>query len=512
MVSIAQTTWNFTTCGASGYQGPSQGNCDAAYGGGVVTVNSGIQNWTVPASGTYRITATGAAGASATEGQYDGGRGARLSSEFELTAGDTLQIVVGQQGLIGDGDGDFRVGAQNGPDVPRGEEDENDGGGGGGSFVVTAADSPMVIAGGGGGTRYEAEEDGCDASASQYATTGSGNDPYFEGPRCPVKNTDLGLGGEATEWTNYGSAGAGFNGNGEDDDCGQGGRSWANGMTGGHVYEADGGFGGGGTGEGCSGGGGGGGYSGGDAGWVAGGGGSYAAGINSTALIGVSTGDGSVVIELLEGEARATFHVIKAFTDNNRSSVEVTLSCDTGLPLEQTKSSWIPIPTKTAWILWSWTTTTVNWTASLLKPRYPDTPPPTPIAVKAETGRTAVSTTTWNLSADHSCVVVNDLLTRSGSMSGRSGSTTIRNSTPSTTHGRAGTAQVSTIILVTHLSFFGCEGEICGSLSFYGADSTDSFYVYPNWQGTTYCWVDERVFESGVESTDNCGGSSYHRV
>jgi hypothetical protein len=483
-ISLAQTV-NFTTCGATGATGPSQGDCDAAYGPGQVTVIGGIQNWTVPATGLYRITATGAAGAPA-GGAVDGGGGARLSSEFNLTAGNTLQIVVGQRGQVGRDDEKSRAGTQNGPDTPQSIGEERNGGGGGGSFVVTAADSPMVIAGGGGGTRYESLEDGCDASASQYATTGSGNQQDFgDGPRCPVKTTDLGLGGEALQWFDYGSAGAGFNGDGEADLCGPGGggRSWANGMTGGHVYEADGGFGGGGSGEGCSGGGGGGGYSGGDGGHIAGGGGSYVSGSNPTALIGVSTGDGDVSIELLveERESRATFHVIKAFivdTDSHEDGVDfVVVDFDDGeLDCVVTET---PVP--------GYDTSYTNRSLG---------------NVNRDDG---CFYNDVEFEADHSCVVVNALQQVRVDVRKIWFDDHPEFNNPMHARGRWNCYSGQYYRDADNPEHYGCDGDVCGSLSFYGPDDTDSFYVYPDWDGSTWCSVEEKVFESGVESNaSNC--------
>ena len=53
--------WTFTNAGATGRFGPTQAQIDASYSGtsleGAVTINEthqGIQEWTVPASGTYR--------------------------------------------------------------------------------------------------------------------------------------------------------------------------------------------------------------------------------------------------------------------------------------------------------------------------------------------------------------------------------------------------------------------------------------------------------------------------
>ena len=50
--SFSQETIIFTNCGQEGRYGPSQEQCDSEYGSGVVTVADGIQQWTVPSSGT----------------------------------------------------------------------------------------------------------------------------------------------------------------------------------------------------------------------------------------------------------------------------------------------------------------------------------------------------------------------------------------------------------------------------------------------------------------------------
>lgn len=274
-------TYTFGTCGATGASGPLQAACNTAYGGSVtVTVTGGIQSWTVPASGTYTITATGAQGASGDTG-FVGGRGAQVSGQFNLTAGQVLQLVVGQQGV--------------------GQSSGTNGGGGGGSFVVSSG-TPLLVAGGGGGTRTSVNQNGCDASITQYAVTGSGSATTSP---CTLETTNLGVGGIISS-SSWGSAGAGFNGDGATDTSGGGthggGYSWANGMLGGTSdavcdFSAPGGFGGGGAGNGCDGGGGGGGYSGGDGGRVAGGGGSFNSGTSPTATAAVGVGDGSIVIQ-----------------------------------------------------------------------------------------------------------------------------------------------------------------------------------------------------------------------
>ncbi|MEX2181628.1 MAG: hypothetical protein WD771_06260 [Gemmatimonadaceae bacterium] len=279
------TTYGFNNCTQTGRLGPVQGQCDAAYAGTslaaqVVVADSGFQDWTVPFSGRWAVVATGAAGAAADPARL-GGRGARIYGEFVLTAGQNLRVAVGQMGS--------------------GAGTSTNGGGGGGSFVydLTGA-TPMLIAGGGGGTRAAVDQNGCDASTTVFGTIASGDATTTP---CTVKVTDAGLGGIVSSGS-WGSAGAGFNGNGADDfdEPLAGGRSWANFILGGRdagCGSGDGGFGGAGSGYGCYGGGGGGGYSGGDGGRVAGGGGSFNAGTNTAAVVGVGTAHGTVILKYL---------------------------------------------------------------------------------------------------------------------------------------------------------------------------------------------------------------------
>jgi len=285
----------FTTCGATGPTGPNQTACDTAYAGtdlaASVSVASGIQSFTIEKTGTYRVTSEGAQGASA-DPAYVGGRGARAQADLELNAGDVLRIVVGQAGS--------------------GEDSGSNGGGGGGSFVVASASVPLVIGGGGGGTRAEVDQNGCNANTGTFGIVGSGS---ARTSSCTAKADSETMGGSLTSGSFYGSAGAGFFGDGANDvsggtTLGFGGLSWANGMLGGDWNDecgdddpGEGGFGGGGSGSGCNGGGGGGGYSGGDGGRLAGGGGSFvtASATNVTVAVGagIGVGDGVVTLEYL---------------------------------------------------------------------------------------------------------------------------------------------------------------------------------------------------------------------
>ena len=124
----AGTVYTFTNCSATGQFGPTQAQVNSAYSStnlnGLVTSQSGVQLWTVPSSGTYRIEGFGAQGG----GNNQFGRGAQIRGDFSLTAGQQLKIIVGQQGGF-----------------------SSSGSGGGGSFVATSANVPLLVAGGGGG-------------------------------------------------------------------------------------------------------------------------------------------------------------------------------------------------------------------------------------------------------------------------------------------------------------------------------------------------------------------------
>ena len=156
MLYYAEFRAVFTNLGASGRLGPT--SLGSHYSGqdhnGQVTLVSGIQQWTVPYTGDYRIETIGAAGGyglNSNNGQYRG-RGARLKGTFRLSKGETIQILVGQEGSHS------RKGSYSS-------------GGGGGTFVVRGSNTPLIIAGGGGGMETaKSRHLGCDASTG---TTGN---------------------------------------------------------------------------------------------------------------------------------------------------------------------------------------------------------------------------------------------------------------------------------------------------------------------------------------------------
>ena len=137
----------FTNLGATGRLGPT--SLGSRYLGkdheNMVTVQNGIQFWKVPYSGKYEITAVGAAGGYDKYGSVARGRGAYMGGEFDLSKGDVLKILVGQEG----GKNTVRYSS----------------GGGGGTFVVTSINTPLIVAGGGGGIqKLRIRLENCDAS------------------------------------------------------------------------------------------------------------------------------------------------------------------------------------------------------------------------------------------------------------------------------------------------------------------------------------------------------------
>jgi hypothetical protein len=223
-------------------------------------------------------------------GNSNGGLGARIQGTFTVTAGDTIYIVVGQQGTVNE------CGGSNASS-----------GGGGGSFVWKSngpSRTLLLAAGGGGGGNMNwgsACRDGIAAEITPNGTQGAGGLSAVGGTG--------GNGGSGSAPLGTGSGGAGWLSAGGNSTYGTGctgGLSWPL-FAGGYGSTAfgvpgqgDGGFGGGG-GAVC-GNGGGGGYSGGGGGEGStcraggGGGGSYNSGTDQTNTAVVRTGNGIVYI------------------------------------------------------------------------------------------------------------------------------------------------------------------------------------------------------------------------
>lgn len=284
----------FTTCGQSGYTGPSQAQCSGAYGASpAVTVLGGIQLWTVPTTGTYTISAYGAQGAyNTTPGQsLNAGSGIGLRGDFALTQGDVLKILVGQQGVTAN------------------TSYGNGNGGGGGTFVVRSDNIPLIVAGGGGGAPSVTYGLSCTRTNGDGQSGQAGKTVVCNGLGTAAGGTG-GQGGQMVSGSYGGAAGGGFSSSGQagpgSNGATPGGSGFLQGGNGGNGQNAShgytqGGFGGGGAGD-LGGPGGAGGYSGGAAAgqWSSwseygGGGGSYNVGSNQ-AVLGLQTGHGTVTI------------------------------------------------------------------------------------------------------------------------------------------------------------------------------------------------------------------------
>ena len=196
-----------------------------------MTVTNGIQEWTVPTTGSYVIEVWGARGGytgGCNSGQLGGtlchgANGARMKGTFNLTQGEILRIAVGQTGEDYSSDGGSVGG----------------GGGGGGTFVAKGNNhsgaTVLIVSGGGGGGHYY---------SNQVAKGG--------------QTTESGLGNTSTGHAYKAGGGGSWSSDGADGTFGStGGKGWANLLVGGthstfagkHWSKGDGGFGGGGGGN-----------------------------------------------------------------------------------------------------------------------------------------------------------------------------------------------------------------------------------------------------------------------
>ncbi|XP_033618072.1 ALK tyrosine kinase receptor, partial [Fukomys damarensis] len=172
--------WLFTTCGASGPQGPTQTQCNNAYQNSNLSVVvgsegplKGIQIWKVPATDTYSISCYGAAGGKGGKNTMTRSHGVSVLGTFNLEKDDMLYILVGQQGedacpstnqliqkvCVGEStviEEEIRVNRS------VHEWAGGGGGGGGATYVFKMKDGvpvPLIIAAGGGGRAYGAKTD-----------------------------------------------------------------------------------------------------------------------------------------------------------------------------------------------------------------------------------------------------------------------------------------------------------------------------------------------------------------
>jgi len=334
------TSHTFTNAGKTGKDGPTITNCINTYGNSspwndsnFFNVSNGIQQWKVPETATYRITATGARErvTNSSGQEVTGGQGAYMRGDFSLTINEVIHILVGQEPTSGTAPDNYGQTTGNG--------------GAGGSFVIRSpyntTASILVIAGGAGGTtgtgwnQYTGNGTGYGSVSHGRTQTTGGNaqdggshlSPYNDlrytyGGGQTGSGTAVGGGGDAGDsGSSYnGGGGGGFSGDGEragnpttntSSNTDSGGKSFTNGGTGGtgtfHYLRGVGGFGGGGAGNWAAAGGGG--YSGGagvysrgnatDKHQPGGGGGSYNSGSNQSNSTPYNTGHGFVTIQRL---------------------------------------------------------------------------------------------------------------------------------------------------------------------------------------------------------------------
>lgn len=176
--------------------GPSQKKVRDAYAGAIpggdIRVDNGIQIWTVPLTGTYRITAKGAQGGTGPR-SGSGGYGAMTRGDFMLEQGSELHVLVGHEG----------------------RRNEVMVGGGGGSFVFTGYDAtePLLAAGGGGAYGVGNASTHVDRA---HANTDPSGKAGFGNPHGSTQNVPGGTGGNGgAAARTRGCGGGGWSGEGE---------------------------------------------------------------------------------------------------------------------------------------------------------------------------------------------------------------------------------------------------------------------------------------------------------
>lgn len=227
------TNHTFTNCGQTGRTGPSQASCRSQYSttwdetDAYYIVSSGIQLWTVPWTGNYRIEAWGAAG-SGGNGGGAGGSGAKVQGDFTLTQGTKIRILVGQ------------MGATSNPNVSDGAS----GSGGGGTFVISGASGTddsqvLLIAAGGGGSndpRFQGFTSngigGLGSSSGTGTADNSGGSYRGTSTGASLNGASFSNGGQGGTYSRSGSIGlGGFGGGGATDDAKTGGGGWIGGTS-----------------------------------------------------------------------------------------------------------------------------------------------------------------------------------------------------------------------------------------------------------------------------------------
>ncbi|XP_033991228.1 ALK tyrosine kinase receptor [Trematomus bernacchii] len=231
--------WIFHTCGGVGPEGPTPSQCLNSYKYSNVNVTvgtrgpfKGIQMWLVQESGTYRITAYGAAGGRSVLAMSRS-HGVYITGDFLLRRGELLHILVGQKGEDACPNINPMLNKicqeQSAPMSNKTQVKGGGGGGGGATYVFKVVKDvfiPLIIAAGGGGRGYSSlsemqleqmdydpSQPGRNGKSSAAGGGGGWNDtaPVSQGGRPLVLG---GQGGQACQkfWQTRGGFGGGGGG------------------------------------------------------------------------------------------------------------------------------------------------------------------------------------------------------------------------------------------------------------------------------------------------------------
>jgi hypothetical protein len=196
-------------------------------------------------------------------------------------------------------------------------------------------------------------------------------------------------------------------------------------------------------------------------------------------LLNVTIIDNVVVIP---ESASAEFLVEKDFTDGNPGSVEVTISCNTGLPLEQSK-----VITEGSGV----TFVVTEFDSGELDCDITEEPLPG-YTTTYDDGSPAGDECSFAdvvHGVELGCLISNGPLPVEVEVTKQWFD-----------------EQLGEVIPEAD-AFYECFGEVfepvSGGLHFEGVEDTESFQVFPHWNGGTTCTIEERVNDSSVESDDS---------
>lgn len=202
----------------------------------------------------------------------------------------------------------------------------------------------------------------------------------------------------------------------------------------------------------------------------------------------VSEAQSFAACQLPEGEPapEARFDVDKFFTDSNPGEVEVTISCNTGLPLEQTTT--ISEGDGVTFVVTDFADGTMDCTISEVVPAGYTPEYYNPIVFQ---GTEECEFTNVGHGLNYHCAITNILLPVDFVVTKE-----WIDENPQFNGQNIAEAN------------FSCSGEqffdVFGQLEFFGNPGSDSFEVFPHWDGGTTCTVTESFVEGGIEadSTD----------